>query len=319
MADKQRDLSGYGAPMAAIFAGGIAARNLSAVGEDRPQKALDLASRLKRKGASPETIHAETSKLLAGTPYGGVHYGADGKPRFEISDEAAKIRRVGLNKSGRGYLGDVLEHDALYRAYPESSLLGVEQANFRGGGYDGQSIHIGDNHVASQRLAGRPVLRESARGVALHEIQHYAQETEGFATGASPDDFEGKFPGESNRALPEHLYATTAGEVEAENVRARRNMTAQQRRETAPSFTETVPVSQQHLGPEEGRARAGEVRRVQRMVEKSPSAGRNARGKKIEDLGEKIGGARKDTAIKTGSRSKARGSKGAVAAADARP
>lgn len=318
MADKQRDLSGYGAPMAAIFAGGIAARNLSAVGEDRPQKALDLASRLKRKGASPETIHAETSKLLAGTPYGGVHYGADGKPRFEISDEAAKIRRVGLNKSGRGYLGDVLEHDALYRAYPESSLLGVEQANFRGGGYDGQSIHIGDNHVASQRLAGRPVLRESARGVALHEIQHYAQETEGFATGASPDDFEGKFPGESNRALREHLYATTAGEVEAENVRARRNMTAQQRRETAPSFTETVPVSQQHLGPEEGRARAGEVRRVQRMVEKSPSAGRNARGKKIEDLGEKIGGARKDTAIKTGSRA-ARGSKGAVAAADARP
>lgn len=323
MADK-RDRNGSAAiPMAAIFAGGVAARNLAAQGENRPQKALELAARLKRKGASPQTIHAETSKLLAGSPYAGVHYGADGLPRFEISDEAARVRKSSLNKAGQGYVGDFVQHPELYKAYPESQLLGVEKANFRGGGYDGQKIHIGDNHFARSMLAGRPVARDSARGVALHELQHYAQETEGFAAGASPDDFKGRFPGESNRALREHIYQTTAGEVEAENARARRNLTAEQRRATAPSNTETVPVSEQHLGPYEGRARTGEVRRVQRMVEKSPSSGRKPRASKaktpkIKDLGEKIGGARKDTAHKTGPR-KPRSSAKAQADADPRP
>lgn len=318
MADRH-DLEGYGVPIAAIFAGGVAARNLAALGEMRPKQALEHADKLRKSGASADVIHAETSKILAGTPYAGVTYGRDGKARFEISDDGAAVRRAPLDKAGRGFVGDMLHHPELYRAYPEAQLLGVERANFRGGGFDGRTVHIGDNHFAAQKLAGRPVVRDSVRGVALHELQHYAQDAEGFAPGASPDDFERRFPGEKNRALREKLYETTAGEVEAENTRARRNMTAQQRRATAPRQTETVPVSEQHLGPDEGRARTGEVRRVQRMVEKSPPAGRKPRSTKsakpIGDLGEKIGGARKDTAVKTGPRIK----KAAVVDTDPRP
>lgn len=250
---RRRDYDSYGVPTAAIFVGGVAAKNLAALGETRPSKALALADKLRRSGASPDTIHAETSKLLAGTPYAGVHYGRDGKPRFEVSDEGARVRKAGLDKSGRGFMGDFVEHPELYKALPEAQLLGVEKANFRGGGYDGRTIHIGDNNFAAAKLAGRPLARDSARGVALHELQHYAQDVEGFAPGASPDDFKGRLPGEANRALREAVYRATAGEVEAENARARRNMTAEQRRASPPSRTETVPVSEQHLGPDEGR------------------------------------------------------------------
>lgn len=253
---RRRDYDSYGVPTAAIFVGGVAAKNLAALGETRPSKALALADKLRRSGASPDTIHAETSKLLAGTPYAGVHYGRDGKPRFEVSDEGARVRKAGLDKSGRGFMGDFVEHPELYKALPEAQLLGVEKANFRGGGYDGRTIHIGDNNFAAAKLAGRPLARDSARGVALHELQHYAQDAEGFAPGASPDDFHGRFPGDANRALREEIYRTTAGEVEAENTRARRNMTAAQRRAAAPSTTETVPVSEQHLGVGEGRGMA---------------------------------------------------------------
>jgi hypothetical protein len=444
--DDKKDLPHGVVPVAAMFVGGVAARNLAAQGETRPQKALELAARLRRSGASPDTIHAETSKLLADSPYAGVHYGRDGLPRFEISDERARIRPAGLDRSGRGFVGDVVQHPDLYRAHPETQLLEVQKANFTGGGFDGRTLHIGSNHVSKAMLAGRTVVKQSARGVALHEMQHAVQDAEGFAPGASPDDFETRFPGAKNAAVRDQLYITTAGEVEAENTRARRNMTAAQRRATPPSRTETVPVSEQHLGVDEGRTgmarqfggdlpkgysverhtnsmgqtnykimkgrsqvgnayvrdlgntvqvgrihideahtrkgistalyariesdlgkplvpdgtlsedayrfwkkhrpesvaghkalknggavedpygmfkseyadpetggvRAGEVRRVQRMVEKSPPAGRTTKAAKpratkqatpkIADLGEKIGGARKDTAIKTGPR-----------------
>lgn len=444
--DDKKDLPHGVVPVAAMFVGGVAARNLAAQGETRPQKALELAARLRRSGASPDTIHAETSKLLADSPYAGVHYGRDGLPRFEISDEQARIRPAGLDRSGRGFVGDVVQHPDLYRAHPETQLLEVQKANFTGGGFDGRTLHIGSNHVSKAMLAGRTVVKQSARGVALHEMQHAVQDAEGFAPGASPDDFETRFPGVKNAAVRDQLYVTTAGEVEAENTRARRNMTAAQRRATPPSRTETVAVSEQHMGfdegrtgmarqfggdlpkgysverhtnsmgqtnykimkgrsqvgnayvrdlgskvqvgrihideahtrkgistalyarierdlgkplvpdgtlsedayrfwkkhrpesvaghkalknggavedpygmfkseyadPETGGVRAGEVRRVQRMVEKSPPAGRTTKAAKprvtkqatpkIADLGEKIGGARKDTAIKTGPR-----------------
>lgn len=250
--DDKKDLPHGVVPVAAMFVGGVAARNLAAQGETRPQKALELAARLRRSGASPDTIHAETSKLLAGSPYAGVHYGRDGLPRFEVSDEQARIRPAGLDRSGRGFVGDVVQHPDLYRAHPETQLLEVQKANFTGGGFDGRTLHIGSNHVSKAMLAGRPMVKQSARGVALHEMQHAVQDAEGFAPGASPDDFETRFPGAKNAAVRDQLYITTAGEVEAENTRARRNMTAAQRRATPPSRTETVAVSEQHMGFDEG-------------------------------------------------------------------
>lgn len=251
--DDQKDLPHGVVPVAAMFVGGVAARNLAAQGETRPQKALELAARLRRSGASPDTIHAETSKLLADSPYAGVHYGRDGLPRFEISDEQARIRPAGLDRSGRGFVGDVVHHPDLYRAHPETQLLEVQKANFTGGGFDGRTLHIGSNHVSKAMLAGRTVVKQSARGVALHEMQHAVQDAEGFAPGASPSDFEARFPGAKNAAVRDQLYIATAGEVEAENTRARRNMTAAQRRATPPSRTETVAVSEQHMGFDEGR------------------------------------------------------------------
>lgn len=228
----------------ATFAGPAAAAALLAIGEDRPKRALDLAKKLFAKGASERQVYAETNKILAGSPYAGVSRTADGQLRFEITDEAARMRPA-LGRDGNGFLGNVLEHERLYEAYPEARFLGVEKRGDKGGGYTGDSIRIGDNHFAKSAFAGKAMPKDSARGVALHEVQHYAQEAEGHPAGGSPRDFEGKFPGEENRATRMRLYDSLAGEVDAENTRARASMTAERRRAVHPNDTASHPRSEQ--------------------------------------------------------------------------
>jgi hypothetical protein len=135
------------------------------------------------------------SEVLAKT---GWTIGADGRWRFEIDDSASYMRgkkaflgapvRSDLSMgdlAGSGVdMQDVLQHQALFDAYPELRKANVSAARFadRGGDYspgDG-SIRIADN------LSG-----DSARSVMLHEIQHAIQEKEGFQGGGSANDFMG--------------------------------------------------------------------------------------------------------------------------------
>lgn len=295
--DPKRD-DRAGATTLAIFAGGVAAANLARAGDDRPKKALELAAALRRKGASEATIYAETNKMLAGSPYAGVSYGADGKPRFEIADDTARLKASGLPKGAEGYVGDVIDHPKLYDAYPEARLLGARKSGKSGGGYTGTEITLGADHVAKAELAGRPMLRPSAKGVLLHELQHYAQDTEGHAPGGSPRDFADRFPGPQNEMLRYEMYSRLAGEVESENTRNRGDMSAGERRAVHPVRTEDIPRFDQIVTDEHGAVVEG---RLQEMAEPP-----------IKDFGQKIGGARKDRAVKIGPRS-------AKAAADTRP
>ena len=135
------------------------------------------------------------SEVLAKT---GWTIGADGRWRFEIDDSASYMRgkkaflgapvRSDLSMgdlAGSGVdMQDVLQHQALFDAYPELRKTNVSAARFadRGGDYspgDG-SIRIADN------LSG-----DNARSVMLHEIQHAIQEKEGFQPGGSASDFMG--------------------------------------------------------------------------------------------------------------------------------
>lgn len=225
------------APVGAIFVGMVAARNLARRGDDRPLKALEHAERLRKSGAGEGQIYTETNKMFEGSPYAGVSYGADRKPRFEISDHDAKVSPTALDKSGKGHQANFLKHPTYYDAHPDAAMLGVEKSGPSGGGYTGHTVLIGDKHFAKQQLAGRPVASPTARGVNLHELQHHAQGVEGFAPGGSPKDFEHKFPGEKNADLRHALYNTLAGEVEAENTRRRANMTPAERRAIHPSKT----------------------------------------------------------------------------------
>lgn len=112
----------------ATFGGVGAAVALARKGIDGPLKAIRKGEEMRRAGAKPSEIHAETSKMLAGTPYAGVTYGADMKPRFEIDDSAAKMkfaaipagREAFIERQRRGHgqgHARAPRHDQRLRAY----------------------------------------------------------------------------------------------------------------------------------------------------------------------------------------------------------
>lgn|GEM_PF-4102327 len=245
---KQDDLT----PFPAIFLGAVAARNLAARGDDRPMRAMELAANLRRQGASEDVILAETNKLLDKSPYAGVTYGADGKPRFELTDHDSRLRPGALDKSGHGLQRDVLTHPKLYDAMPEAGFLEVQKGGQGSGGYTGDKVLIGDQHFAKTMLLGRPQAKPTARGVNLHELQHHVQEVEGFAPGGSPRDFERQFPGPKNEGTRRGMYTSLAGEVEAENTRERANMTPEERRRIPPARTAKVKRSEQIVTDQHG-------------------------------------------------------------------
>jgi predicted RNA methylase/ribosomal protein S18 acetylase RimI-like enzyme len=255
------------APVGAIFVGMVAARNLARRGDDRPLKALEHAERLRKSGAGESQIYTETNKMFEGSPYAGVSYGADRKPRFEISDHNAKLVPAALDKSGSGTMGRFLKNDTYYQAHPDAALLDVQKSAGGGGSFDGYKVTIGSNHFAAKQLLGRPVAKETARGVALHEKQHHAQDVEGFAPGGSPKDFETRVDRSGKRVQlsageSREMYRRLAGEVEAENTRRRANMTPAERRAIHPSKTAEFARKDQIVTDRHGR--------VQETRQKSP-------------------------------------------------
>ncbi|MBP6616365.1 MAG: hypothetical protein KA195_00180, partial [Burkholderiaceae bacterium] len=138
-------------------------------------------------GEDAETVRQET----------GWFQGKDGKWRFEISDAGAQLaqqvyfaergkwypsrfladaRDHGSDTGGTGTLGDVLEHPALFAAYPALRDMPVTakiRKDQESGAFDGRSI------TATAENEGRLL------SVLLHEIQHGIQNIEGFATGGS--------------------------------------------------------------------------------------------------------------------------------------
>ena len=127
------------APVGAIFVGMVAARNLARRGDDRPLKALEHAERLCFNDTATTEIYTETNKMFEGSPYAGVSYGADRKPRFEISDHNAKLVPAALDKSGSGTMGRFLKNDTYYQAHPDAALLDVQKSAGGGGSFDAAS------------------------------------------------------------------------------------------------------------------------------------------------------------------------------------
>lgn len=145
-------------------------------------------------GENPETVRRET----------GWHRGADGRMRFEISDKDASMKigrkATPLKSFARDLvreldrplrLSDVLDHPALFAAYPAVADYGVtfvpteampDQAR---GTYSDGRIMLADDMPAHEALS-----------TLLHEIQHGIQNIEGFATGDSVDRLAKTMPDE---------------------------------------------------------------------------------------------------------------------------
>lgn len=131
-------------------------------------------------------------------------------------------------------LQDFLKHDDLYRAYPKlrhMSLIFRPMSIEDYGYYSPKDGAI----VMNSDLIGAP------EKTLIHEIQHIIQSMEGFARGASPkywndrmEEGVSKKNAAGEEMLPNELYRNTAGEIEARDVAARRNMSADERRARMP-------------------------------------------------------------------------------------
>ena len=130
-------------------------------------------------------------------------------------------------RSGSGKLVNVIQHDALFAAYPELENVGFQFQELPAG-VNGYFDKAQNRIVLSEKLANAP---ESA---ILHEIQHVIQIYEGFAPGASVEYWEAK--AQEQGLTAEELYRNTVGEIEARDAAARRKLTAEERKKTSPDY-----------------------------------------------------------------------------------
>lgn len=206
---------------------------------------LDAAESMLADGATPAEIFKAT----------GWSVGADGRLRFEVSDDAAKLtgRAPVSERSISGAFMDlpgVLSHRRLLAAYPSLRQVYVELSKGlyqRTGGVAGVKTtasgtyqikfdedfwtgpHTGKMAEFIEREGGHDKARLSTL---LHEVQHIIQRIEGFDAGEAG-------------AEARRDYFRSAGEVEARNTARRMRMTQRERAKSDPQQTEDVPRNEQ--------------------------------------------------------------------------
>src|SRR5574337_228013 len=180
-----------------------------------------LATALERldAGEDADTVRQET----------GWFVGPDGKARYEISDRDAKLKIPATGKAGEALrgtttVGALLDHAKLFAAYPGAA--GIEVTTKPGAGASFQASHEG--HPPRIRI-GADMPMGKVTSALMHEIQHYVQRQEGFATGSN-----------LLAAGSREAYFNSAGEVEARNVQTRLRMTDEERKGLAPHWTTDV-------------------------------------------------------------------------------
>ncbi len=187
---------GVPANAAGIFGGRLGAKNLADQGIMAPQKAIEMAERMKAAGATKEEIWRETAGLMSREDprFSGVHYGKDYNPRFEIPDKDARWPERMLDTYERRQEavtqpGETLEHPLLYAAYPEMRNIPMEGVAREqlpiGGSFYSKLRMPGD--LSQAEIAAQGSTPDRARQAALHEFQHAAQFKENHARGSNPD------------------------------------------------------------------------------------------------------------------------------------
>ena len=163
---------------------------------------LQKAETLEKDGASAEEIRKVT----------GWSRGLDNKWKFEIDDSKAKYKKEKIRLGKAVNLNEVLEHKDLFKAYPDLKKVKVKEIS----NLDARGVYSPnfDCIFISENLPTQEKLKSL-----IHEVQHAIQVREGFAVGESPDN--------ENRNR-------SAGEIEADDVKARQSMSKEERPNTFP-------------------------------------------------------------------------------------
>lgn len=168
----------------------------------------------------------------------------NGDWKFEFSDKYMKLKEnVKLSDNKTYKLGDILEHDALFIAYPELADYNVETTKLR---TNAAFISPTKTILLNNKLKSNNAIESSL----IHEIQHAIQKIEGFETGKST-----KF---SRLAYYESL-----GEIEANDTRKRlqeeRNGLLN-RKQVAPESSKANPQHERLSGYVENRGTADAIK-----------------------------------------------------------
>ena len=186
-----------------------------------PTQLEEEALRLEEEGAEPETIFIATgmfrgadgkwryeiddsvavfnpkadNRLMNNPDYRRMKelekkfLGMDGKTGTQAEwEELGQLTNTLKSVTSRPiYLADVLQHDELFRAYPQLENVKIEfvnNTNFRG-----QASKKSDNYVIKLRR-NLKIEPNVFKTVLLHEIQHVIQKIEGFAGGSTPEAWQ---------------------------------------------------------------------------------------------------------------------------------
>lgn len=160
--------------------------------------ALERAKNMESAGSAPEDVWQAS----------GWFRGADGRWKFEIPDAEAKWKPVEPASEFR--LGDVLDHPALFQAYPDLAnrkLLALPNSQ--------QGDLLGAVSEQGELMLSPKLGREEGLSVVLHEMQHAIQEHEGFATGGLTSEFLPESFAANQQQANKALADATAGLNEA--------------------------------------------------------------------------------------------------------
>ena len=148
--------------------------------------------------------------------------------KFEISDKYSKINEnVKLEKNGRYTVKDILDHEILYKMYPNLAKTKVIFTDMKQRGRINKitgTLYLNNNLINNETQLKKTL---------LHEIQHNIQRKEGFQGGTSVAAQDGIY----------ERYENNFGETEARETSERMEMTFDERVNN-PSYTSTYRKGQ---------------------------------------------------------------------------
>jgi len=168
-------------------------------------KALEM----EKAGVDPKMIWQET----------GTWKSPDGQWRQEISDKGSKItedvyNQISANKQFKGPMEQALQHEELYKAYPETSR--IPTIMFADEAPSGNVLRGKEGTFQVPQITVGGPSQMAQRSVGLHELQHTIQQREGFARGGNLNEYAtGPMFDKTARDLTTDLSQVVTGGVSA--------------------------------------------------------------------------------------------------------
>lgn len=169
-----------------MYVGKKGVKNATKVDKDAGflNKLHKKAVSLEKQGNDYETIRQKT----------GWFKGKDGKWRFEINDNEAKLQNLEKNKTYK--LKDILQHEEIYILYPKLKNVKVKIKNIpkQFDKMSGKTYEIGGYYTPalnSITINNKILNKKYTKKVLLHEIQHIIQKEEKFNQGYVGKDIKG--------------------------------------------------------------------------------------------------------------------------------